>query len=253
MKRVLVWDLPVRVFHWFLAGTIIATLAIALGTDGESAAFPLHMLLGVIAGVLVALRVVWGAIGSRYARFSSFVFGPRALGRYLLGTMRRSSERWLGHNPGSSYAIYAMLILVLALAVSGTVMTAGSEATEELHEVLAYCLLAVGVVHLLGVAGHGLRHRENLVRSMVDGRKAGAPEDGIGSAHPFVAIVFVGLVACAVGVIAMNYDCESDELAFAHENRAGRRRQLVWSTLTRWSSGSSQKFGHGPGPSRCSC
>jgi hypothetical protein len=105
-----------------------------------------------------------------------------------------------------------MLILVLALAVSGTTMAAGSEAAEELHEVLAYGLLGVGIAHLVGVAWHAVRHRENLVRSMVDGRKAGAAEDGIISARPLAALVFVGMVAGTVGAVGVNYDSRARTL-----------------------------------------
>lgn len=212
MQRILVWDLPVRIFHWLLAGTLIAVLAIALATDDESAAFPWHMLLGLGAAFMVLLRLGWGLVGSRYARLSAFLFGPRALGRYLLGTLTRSPTRWVGHNPGSSYAIYAILFLVLALAVTGAVMTVGSEATEELHEVLAYVLLGVGVAHLLGVAWHAARHRENLVRSMVDGRKMGEPEEGIRSARPLVALAFVGLVAGTAATLAARYDPHTQTL-----------------------------------------
>ena len=83
MNRILIWDIPTRVFHWLLTGTLIAALSIALVVDDDSTVFQLHMLFGLIAAFVVILRLLWGIVGSRYARFGSFLFGPKALFGYL--------------------------------------------------------------------------------------------------------------------------------------------------------------------------
>ena len=77
-SRVLVWDLPTRIFHWLFAGSFIAAFTIGQVVDDDAAAFKLHMLLGGVMALLVLLRVAWGLVGSRHARLSSFAFGPRA-------------------------------------------------------------------------------------------------------------------------------------------------------------------------------
>lgn len=205
MKRILIWDLPTRLFHWLLAGSFIAAFTIANVVDDESSTFVVHMLLGAVMGVMVAFRLVWGVIGSRYARFGSFAFGPRDVLAYLKGTVHGGGKRHLGHNPGSSVAIWAMLGLTLGLGVSGALMST-NEALEELHEILAYALLGVVIVHVLGVLWHTIRQRENITASMVTGTKEGEPADAISSIHPVAAAVFLLLTATWAGVLIRGYD-----------------------------------------------
>lgn len=205
MKRILVWDLPTRLFHWLLAGSFIAAFAIANFVDDESAAFVVHMLLGAVMGVMVVLRVLWGFVGSRYARFGSFAFGASDVIAYLKGTVRGEGKRYLGHNPGSSVAIWAMLALTLGLGISGALMSS-NEALEEVHEVLAYALLTVVVTHVAGVVWHTLRHRENITASMVTGYKEGEPEAAIPSVHPVAAVVFLVLTAAWAALLVQGYD-----------------------------------------------
>ena len=211
MKHILVWDLPTRLFHWLLAGSFIAAFTIANVVDDESNLFALHMLLGAVMTLMVLLRVVWGFVGSRYARFGSFAFGPRDVVDYLKSTVSGGGKRYLGHNPGSSVAIWAMLALSLGLGVSGAFMSS-FEVLEDVHEVLAYALLAVVVTHVAGVAWHSLRHRENITRSMVNGRKTGEPEDAIRSVHPVAALVFLALTGLWAAALVQGYDPSSHTL-----------------------------------------
>jgi cytochrome b len=165
MKRILVWDLPTRLFHWLLAGSFVAAFAIANVVDDDSSTFAVHMLLGAVMGLMVVLRVLWGFVGSRYARFGSFAFGPGDVLAYLKGTVSGEGKRYIGHNPGSSVAIWAMLGLTLGLGVSGALMST-NEALEEVHEVLAYALLASrgdsrGGRHLAHPASPREHHRQH--------------------------------------------------------------------------------------------
>lgn len=211
MNRILVWDLPTRLLHWLFAAAVVAALTIALTADHDSGLFQVHMLLGVIAAFLVLLRLVWGVVGSRYARIGSFLFGPGALAGYLVGVFRRTAERHIGHNPGSAYAICAMLLLSLGLAVSGLSMSS-SEAFGELHEALGFAMLAVVGAHIAGIVLHTLRHRENISLSMVHGRKAGAASQEIRSAHAIVGIVFLALAAGWVAVVLRGHDAQARRL-----------------------------------------
>lgn len=206
MSKVLVWDLPIRLFHGLLTVGFVACISIALFAGERSPWFPVHMLLGLVLGAAVVLRVIWGLVGSRYARIDELLFSPAALWKYLKGAISSTEPRYVGHNPGSSYAIIAMLFLVGVVVTTGLLMSSGSEAAEEVHSVSAYLLLAMVFVHIIGVAWHTIRHRENIAFSMITGRKEGRPADAIHSRHPLAAIVFVAVVGFLGVGLFRNYD-----------------------------------------------
>jgi cytochrome b len=206
MTRVLVWDLPTRLFHLLLSSGFIAAAVIALWLGENSRLFPYHSIIGLTIALMICLRVVWGLVGTRYARFSSFVFGPRAVLEYMKGVLFGTGKRHIGHNPGSAYAIFVMLALVLALAATGILMGQGNKVAKELHEILAYIMVGVVIVHILGVVIHTLRRRENIIASMIHGQKDAEPGDAIRSSHPVVALVFLTIAgAWAFGLIR-NFD-----------------------------------------------
>jgi cytochrome b len=210
MKRnILVWDLPTRLFHWTLAGSFLGAYAIAVSSDDDGALFVAHMLLGAVAAFAVTLRLLWGLVGSRYARFASFVPGLGKLVGYVKGLFDRGGERYIGHNPGSTFAIYGMLLATLAVATSGALIGTYGDAAEEVHEVFAHGLFALSAIHLAGVVTHTLRRRDGALSSMIDGRKEGRPEQGIRSAHPVVGLVFLGLTAAWGASLVGGYDAAS--------------------------------------------
>jgi cytochrome b len=167
-----VWDPFVRAFHWTLAGCF--ALAWASSENSER----LHDAAGYIAGGLVALRIAWGLVGPRYARFTQFVRSPATVIAYLRAIAERREHRYIGHNPAGGAMIVILLAAVAAAAVSGWLLTTdafwGSSALQRLHALLADAVLALVVLHLGGVALASLRHRENLVRSMIVGAKRAA-------------------------------------------------------------------------------
>lgn len=211
-SRVLVWDLPTRIFHWLFAGSFIAAFTIGQVVDDDAAAFKLHMLLGGVMALLVLLRVAWGLVGSRHARLSSFAFGPRAVASYFASALRGKETPHAGHNPGSSVAIFLMLGLAPGLAVTGALMSTGGEVVEELHELLAYAMVAVVGVHLAGVVWHTIRHRENIARSMVDGLKVAEPDQAIRSSHPVAAVALIVLVGLWTGALVKGYDATTERV-----------------------------------------
>ncbi|MCG3126219.1 MAG: hypothetical protein CHACPFDD_01049 [Phycisphaerae bacterium] len=206
MSRTVVWDLPTRIFHWALAACFLAAFAIANFTDDESPWFPLHMLLGLTVGLMVVLRVVWGFIGSRHALFRSFVFGPAAVAGDLRDSLAGSPRRFAGHRPGSSYAIFALLVLALGLVVTGLLTRGGEGLVGAIHEVFAWCMIALVAVHVAGVVVHSVRTGENVTLAMINGRKDAAPHEAIRSTHPLAAVVFVALTALWAGGLVWNYD-----------------------------------------------
>lgn len=205
MKRILVWDLPVRLFHWLLAGAFLGAFLIANLVDDESALFTAHMWLGGIAAFMVVLRILWGLLGSRHARFTGFDLRPSSLLAYLKG-LGRNARRWVGHNPATSWAALAMFAIILGLAYTGANMSSGGEAFEEIHEVLAWSLVAIVGVHVAGIVWHTVRTRENIALSMVDGKKEAEMSAAIPRAHALTALAFVALTGLWAGGLYDGYD-----------------------------------------------
>lgn len=209
MQRILVWDIPTRLFHWLLAGAFVGAFAIANLVEDESTLFAVHMLLGGVMAFMVVLRVVWGFVGSRWARFGSFLFSPAEVIAYVKDTTAR---RFTGHNPGASWAIFAMLGLSLGLAATGLLMGTGGELVGELHEILAWSMVVVVVAHLAGLVVHTLRHRENAALPIVTGYKLGAPQDATPRAHALVGMLFLGVTGAWGAGLVRSYDAQTHAL-----------------------------------------
>jgi cytochrome b len=172
------------------------------------------MLLGLVLALVVCLRIVWGFVGSRYARFSSFTLKPRALFQYFGELITGKAARTLGHNPASSWAAIIMMALSLGLALTGYLMTAGNKETfEDAHELLANTFLIVAITHVAGVILHSLRHKDRIGLSMVNGKKhvvEGQP--GIDRSYRGVALLFLAIVGAFVFHLGRNYDASTQTL-----------------------------------------
>jgi cytochrome b len=198
--------------HWLLTLSLGLALGLAMASEGRPSGFRLHMVAGLVAAFVVLLRIVWGFVGSRHARFAAFLFGPKTLWAYLRAAVRRSDERHIGHNPGSSYAIYGMLLLTLAGTASGLGAVLGCETLGEAHEALVHVALLVVIVHLAGIVFHTIRHRENIAWSMVDGMKRGPAGQAIPKAHVVAAVLVLVLTAGWCWVLGRGYDAARGEL-----------------------------------------
>ncbi len=191
LERILVWDVPVRVFHWLMVVSFIGAYA-----TGESERWRLaHVTLGYTMAGLVAFRILWGLLGTRYALFSNFVKSPAVIWTYMRGIVSGRHEKVVGHNPAGGVAIVTLLLLAIAVSASGwSAYTNGSnESMEGLHEVAANLMLAVIVVHVLGVVLGSFLQRENLIVSMVTGQKSGAKEDGIRASWRGLGVLLLAL------------------------------------------------------------
>lgn len=213
MPRILVWDIPTRLFHWLLAVAFVGAFAIAQLLDDDSPNFRLHMLLGLTAAFLVALRVVWGFVGSKHARFGDFAWSPKGLVDYLKGAFAGGGKRYAGHNPGSTWAIAAMFVAVLGLAATGIAMGQGNEAAKDVHEGFVLVMVLSVVAHLAGIVWHTVRHKEAIALSMVHGQRVADAEQAIRSAHPSVAVLFLVLVGLWGGALFTGYDAAKSEVA----------------------------------------
>ncbi|MDY6920834.1 MAG: cytochrome b/b6 domain-containing protein [Pseudomonadota bacterium] len=179
-----VWDPQVRIFHW----SLVVLFFTAYLSEGEPEL--LHTWAGYGIAGLVIFRLLWGFIGTRHARFRSFVTGPGTSLRYLKQTLAGNAPRHLGHNPAAAAMIIALLACLSATLFSGLALLAtegggplaGSflaglpeDPVEEVHEFFANATLLLVGLHVLGVLLSSLVHRENLVRSMITGRKPDTP------------------------------------------------------------------------------
>jgi cytochrome b len=168
-KTVRVWDSCVRIFHWSLAG--LFAVAFMTGDEVEW----LHIRIGYAIAALVALRIVWGFVGSRHARFSDFVRSPGAIATYSGQALRFRAPRYLGHNPAGGAMVVALLVMLAGIAATGFAMTTdafwGSQWVEDLHVGLVYTTIGLIILHVAGVIFSSLEHGENLVKAMITGRK----------------------------------------------------------------------------------
>lgn len=174
---ILVWDAPIRAFHWLM---VLCFAGAYLTAESESLRL-VHVTLGYTMAGLVGFRLVWGFVGPRHARFANFVRGPAAVMRYLRSLVSGHPEHYVGHNPAGALAIVALLAITLLLVATGwaNYNDIGGGLAEELHEGVANTMLALVAVHVAAVLASSWLHRENLVGAMLHGRKPGAPAEGI--------------------------------------------------------------------------
>jgi cytochrome b len=194
--KVKVWDPLVRVFHW----TLVVAFFTAYITEDDF--LSVHTYAGYTVLGLILLRIIWGIIGTRYARFSSFVTSPRVACQYLKDTLFLRAKRYLGHNPAAGAMIVLLLVSLLVtticgLATYGAIESAGplgnwlgnigetgEDILEEVHEFFANFTVLLVVIHVGGVIIESLVHRENLVRSMLNGyKKADLDQSGQKGKH----------------------------------------------------------------------
>lgn len=207
---VLVWDLPVRIFHWSLVVAIIAAFVTnKLGV----AYFKYHVWCGYTVLVLIAFRIVWGFIGTRHARFWNFVRGPRAIWHYLLGgemrggEMRGHQRHFAGHNPLGALMVVTLLIGLLVQAITGLfgndeIFNVGplygyvsnelSLRLTSLHRQLFYWIAGAIALHIIAIIVYRVAKQEKLIEAMLTGRKQTvAQDDAIETSQTLLAAIIV--------------------------------------------------------------
>lgn len=187
--KVKVWDPVVRIFHWTLVVAFFTAYFIT-----EDNFLWLHTWAGYLILALVVVRIIWGFIGTRYARFSNFITGPSEAVRYLWEEITGRARRYLGHNPAGAAMIVAILVFLLLATASGIALYAADEGAgplagwiaqskalegplEEAHELFANITLALVIFHTLGVILGSVINRENLMAAMFHGYKRPEPTD----------------------------------------------------------------------------
>lgn len=203
-NSIAVWDPIVRIGHW----TLVIAFFTAYFTEDDF--LTQHVWAGYVVGAVVLIRVIWGLVGSKHARFGNFVRSPAITGRYIRDLMSNRAERFVGHNPAGGAMVVALLICISVTVSSGLVLYAieenagplagwvadssGSSAEsalianaradqgghvedereefwEEIHEIFANLTLLLVGLHIAGVLFSSFMHKENLVKAMFTGRK----------------------------------------------------------------------------------
>ncbi len=177
-KRIRLWDLPTRLFHWLLAAAVIA--AIVSGQLGGNL-MAWHGRIGLLIIGLLVFRLVWGVLGSTYARFAQFFPTPGRLGSYLRGEWRGE-----GHNPLGALSVFALLGLLTAQAVSGLftndditftgplfdlVDKAASNRLTGLHHLLSKLLIGLVCLHVAVIVFYSHFRKQSLLKPMITGWK----------------------------------------------------------------------------------
>ena len=164
-----VWDPVVRLFHWTVVTGCVLNLLIL--DDGE---LP-HKIVGYVVAGAVAIRLVWGFIGTKHARFADFTPTPARLSAYVRALLHGKEPRMLGHNPAGAVMMLALMALLAGVCLTGWMATLdafwGEDWLETLHEALANAILVLALLHAAAALFESWRHRENLVWSMVTGWK----------------------------------------------------------------------------------
>lgn len=169
LEKIHVWDRFVRAFHWALVICILLNFFVL--EEGETP----HRWLGYLATALVCARIVWGFVGSRYARFSDFFPTPAKIVRHVKNVRSGTHDDYPGHNPVAALMIFALMGLVLALGITGYMQGTdaywGEDWVQELHGALASTLIALAGLHAVAAIVMGRIERTNLVHAMLTGVK----------------------------------------------------------------------------------
>lgn len=195
--RILVWDIPVRVFHWSLAALVGAAYILSESERLRA----VHAGIGYVVLGLLGFRLAWGFIGSRHARFRSFAHGPRAVWEDLRGLVIGRPRATTGHTPAGSWMILALLAMGIATGASGWMAyrDGAAEGLSEVHEAVAQAWILLAAFHVAGAVASSLLHRENLVLAMVTGRKRGPAGEALRSARPLLGGLLAILVIAGLG------------------------------------------------------
>jgi cytochrome b len=209
-KPLVVWDLPLRFFHWLMVLTV--TIAAVTGYFFEEWWLDVHVYAGYVLACLLVFRLIWGFIGSYYSRFHTFPLSADNLFKHLKDLLKGKSKQHTGHNPVGAWMIVVILTTLISIVVTGFLVWGGQENngplasvvgyqagewSEDIHEVLAGILMTVIGIHILGVLVETVIFKHPLIKAMITGRKegvshAGKPASTWHTVVGFVIILSVG-------------------------------------------------------------
>lgn len=204
-KRILVWDLPTRLFHWLL---VVALLAAVITGQLGGGLIEWHGRIGLLIVGLLAFRLVWGVAGSTYARFAHFFPTPARVKAYLGGQWRGE-----GHNPLGALSVFGLIFLLTAQVLTGLfandditfvgplfdlVSKDVSNRLSGLHEGLSNALIALVVLHIAAIAFYGHFKKQKLLKPMITGWKADAQGESARGGGLLALVVALLIAGAAV-------------------------------------------------------
>jgi cytochrome b len=217
LQSKMVWDLPVRIFHW----SLVLLFFTAWFTGDGDRWLNIHIFAGYAILGLIVFRFVWGYRGTHFARFKQFSYSFTEARDYAINTLKGHPERYIGHNPAGSWAIYLLLGGISLVVISGFFVFGGEEGhgpvgslasdmlgwlAKNIHNGVATAMMTLVAVHVAGVFFESYHLKEKLILSMINGRKLVfdntpevSPRKGI--ALGMVAILLLYLLSAGIGLI----------------------------------------------------
>lgn len=213
MKKIRVWDLPLRLFHWVLALMIIGSVVTAK-IGGNATIW--HFRLGYAVLTLMVFRLMWGVVGTYYARFANFVFSPSTMMSYIRGRHERAGNP-LGHNPLGSLSVFGLLIVVLMQAIAGLfanddiafdgplVRFISKELSDKVTwfhtEINANVIYALVGLHVTAILYYYLRRKQNLLMPMITGDALSPLEAPAAKDNASTRLLALALLAVAAATV----------------------------------------------------
>jgi cytochrome b len=186
MKKIRVWDFPVRLFHFLLVlMCCVSWLTVKIGGN----AMQYHLWSGYAVMGLVLFRLLWGFAGSETARFSQFLLGPTAVWRYTRVVFKSDCKMTMGHTPLGGWSVMALLLVLSTQTITGLfanddittegplshlVRKASSDVLSVVHQYAFKVLLGLVILHLSAVIFYHVKHRDNRLKPMLTGYKMAA-------------------------------------------------------------------------------
>jgi cytochrome b len=214
LRRVRVWDLPTRFFHWLLAACVIASI-VSAKIGGNAMAW--HFRIGYTILALLAFRLLWGLVGGHWSRFARFVYSPATLLRYLSGKARADEHLDVGHSPTGALSVFALLAVLGVQVATGLVADDEIASTGPLVRFVSgstssvatgwhkgwgqWLIISLVVLHVVAIIFYLVKKRQNLIAPMLSGDKSlpeGVPASADGTGARVLAAAL--LAGCAGGV-----------------------------------------------------
>ncbi len=233
-RKVRVWDLPTRIFHW----SLLALVLVAWFTGEEKgAAAVIHRYAGEAISGLIVFRIIWGFAGGDHARFADFAAGPSAILAHVRDLFSQQPKRHLGHNPLGGVAVLMLLTVVAGIVVTG-LFSSNRESSgpfagywgldlSEAHEVLFRVLQGLVVIHVLGVVVESMKAKDALVPAMITGSKRRRADEPSENAKPagHVALIIALAAGAAVSLALMVQQPAAGARFGAHDEGRGHIKE----------------------------
>lgn len=211
LQTISVWDLPTRLFKWSLVLTVSLAFLFSSGHP-RGLIFLVHVACGYLVTLLLLFRLIWGFIGGQHARFRSFVHGWKAIRAYGQGLLHLDPPWTPGHNPVGGWMIVALLTTSSVIVLTGlltegrtggrgplsdVLSSSAITALGDIHAWLGFLIMWLAGSHVAGVLFESLLHRENLILTMITGRKRTADPNDIDARQvsPWRAVPLVIILA----------------------------------------------------------